>query len=996
MVGFKLKQTKAGFKPWASGMYAAFINPNVDLQTSVNEKQRYISELNNPETSQQRKDLINNLLMPSVDQSIERYSDAQGLPMYETQQKLYENAVGTAEILRKSADDHIMNLIAEDPEYQAAIKWRQQHATDLSVLWKPDLMLRGFEDLSVSMAMTLGPGLGLRGIPMLIKGAQKTKNVAQYLAGIEKANKLKNQKGWLDTAGNASQWLALQADRGSIFTMMIMEGSSQYNDVMSSLREEGVSPEDAIPMAAMASIYYAPVSGFLERMQVFKAGKFLGINKQIQKSAIMKSLDKMFGKYYKDAGVKSFKEFYDSGEYAKIFSKLGYEAVDFTANSFEEAYIEAWQNIYQDLTAEAITQGYGPSPEAALQGLGKQMTQEGLLSKVLFPGMSDDAELKEVFYSTLGGTAIPGGLGKISSNTGASSYISKLYNKFMDNGGNVTINDGNIEIKVGDEKVVLPIDDHLANEVADELSDQSKGNVNISNNNWKEQTIASKDYALALVQQISDMTAVSGNIALSILNKNNVKDIYLKDDLKGKTKLEQMIIKHAVNSKLEGNLGAKGAALIALTGNRNIFQEILDQNPDNKQLSDGVNEIHSLIRTHIKFQSRNKIEKIGDQLGQKKLDQLNKKLDNLSDSDLIDQYLNSNQDINQFLSTVMQDKLVDKLLKKTAEDPVITKNTKIEDPLKSANKNISSIVKKAEANTKGFVLGNINESIKSSGLKVLDHLRLVANKAGDKGADVVREVLNKANNTTLVKLAKSMKVPINKVQLQKNPNAIRQLLAQNIFSQMQTDPLFKISGPKTPKKKKGKPKYSKKKGKRQAYVSKSVLENAEATINLHKDNPNVVTKEQLKKAKAIIANAKKVAPAVDPTTDPLDTEPTSDPLLKKGADPRPKKQSAKKDDFNVKKMADNNTMSELEEMKRIAQSDYDRTGNEGYKQNVSRIEAAILQKSKDIKLEEKSATIPSDAVIETVSTFGKEEVEVQKVEKEADKLVENIDDELSC
>ena len=44
------------------------------------------------------------------------------------------------------------------------------------------------------------------------------------------------------------------------------------------------------------------------------------------------------------------------------------------------------------------------------------------------------------------------------------------------------------------------------------------------------------------------------------------------------------------------------------TGNRNIFQEILDQNPDNKQLSDGVNEIHSLIRTHIKFQSRNKIE----------------------------------------------------------------------------------------------------------------------------------------------------------------------------------------------------------------------------------------------------------------------------------------------------------------------------------------------------------------------------------------------------
>jgi hypothetical protein len=850
MTKYKAKAMFGGIPAMARGIQASLINPDRELQDAIAEKNRYLKSINDPNVNENQKNLLRTQNIPMINERIQLYTDAQKDDSYESRRLKFESTVDASEKLRKLHDARMLELIENDTDLQGQLRWLEDEPVDHTNWMKPQLMLRSFNDLSISMgAMFLTGQVATRSLQVTGKALK----YADLMLDIKKADKAKKGGALYRGSKAIEQTMIPYAGKTGILTMMLMEGSGIYNDTVKNLQEEyGLSPEEAIPLGAAAAALYGPGSGVLESLQVFKAAKYLNISTdQIQKSYI----NKLITNLTKNIGPLG------SPQFTKAWKKGGYELLDMGSNSLEEAYVESFQGMYEELVSEAVKQGYGLTPESAVNGLiAAAQAEEGTDAWAFaLPGVYGSKEQKEIFWSTFSGSLIPSGTGKVANATG----IMKYWEKWKENGGDVKVDsDGKIELRDSktNEKIIL--NTKFPDQRADEIKKNTNAEVTITKKDYSKDPITNEDYANTLIKQITTQDYESTLLAEEITGKKE-RNINLNEDTKGRSALEKMIIGHG--KKIDPNFGRKALDLMNLAGDKDIFNKIAAADPSKKE---AVDELYSYIAMEIqqtttetlsnKDFSKSKVSK------QDLMDAFMSTLQEKSQDDILDAFFQSKgQD--DFISMIAEDKAIDKVLK--AKGRVVKTSTK-----KSSNNikkkelgsvGAATVINNAKENTQGYnPTGNINNDTKKNASKQLDKIIVDAHNSDDSSKNVIN-ALEKANKTTLKKLHNELKIPYDsKKSKEQSKNDIAAAVTNKITTVSEkevidfdptdavNDPLKAISV-KGPPKTKTKAKTKKKAKKGPISVTPAQKENAEATIELEKEFPGSVTKQELEKAKKI-------------------------------------------------------------------------------------------------------------------------------------------------
>ena len=88
------------------------------------------------------------------------------------------------------------------------------------------------------------------------------------------------------------------AGYGAMLMGGVMEGSSSYNEAMRYMvDEQGMNPEDSIAMATAVSSAYGLVSGWLEKFQLKRAGKMVGLSEDLFEKSFTILMERFLNKY---------------------------------------------------------------------------------------------------------------------------------------------------------------------------------------------------------------------------------------------------------------------------------------------------------------------------------------------------------------------------------------------------------------------------------------------------------------------------------------------------------------------------------------------------------------------------------------------------------------------------------------------------------------------------------------------------------------------------
>ena len=313
----------------------------------------------------------------------------------------------------------------------------------------PHGFARAFTDLAPSIISAWAPGkaiqLGGKALQVVGGGAQL------YQAG-KGAGVISNS---LVNTGKAGGLMTKVGESALVPMAMMMglEGGSTMSESMEYLiKDLGLPPEEAVPIATNTAIIVGVVNGMLEKLQFDRVIGMLKLGPEVKRNLVQR----ISGDLYKKAMEK--------GGVTKFLVKTG----GWTADNMQEAIVEVMQEVNGMVVQKAIEDGYG-------------MTAEEVLPKVLeivkdvdqMKEFATSMESQRVFMSTFSA------MGGHSAMTGAAGatyrrMMSKQNDETTPTVG-VTASGSNVFVKIGEQLTKIPaLNNLMAKRMANKLKDAAQ------------------------------------------------------------------------------------------------------------------------------------------------------------------------------------------------------------------------------------------------------------------------------------------------------------------------------------------------------------------------------------------------------------------------------------------------------------------------------------------------------------------------------------------
>lgn len=529
--------------------------------------------------------------IPEWKEKIVEIQDVKATPEGERKQELYNAVAGTTVELQEWGKGHVDSWIANDEKLRGMLKWKEDNPYEFGLmLVHPSTWGRGFAELAPSMFSMYVPG----GTAKIGGG---------ILSNLSKFGNNKFSKA-LATGGKVGDKAGDVLNKYSLGTMMALEGGDQFNRTYTYLTEEiGMDPLQAVSTSGTTAAIYAPLSGLIERLQVRKAAKYLGIEDGVEKAF----LTKMANRILKGVDAKGAQ---------KTGTNIG-AVLDVTLNSIEEGFIEGWQAGMGLIIDKAVEKGYGSDGDQAMYHLHQHIMStfgdEGL--DILIPPLSSNDEVNQGFYSAMLGSGVMGGGGSI-----ASSATAKAFERWRNGQGDKKVSVVGSNVKVqrnGKTEVIIPAgSESEAKRTAQQIRrDQNDSSIGVE---LDMKTI--DDYAIETIEQLE-----GGRNQFSALDRAEVSALF-----KSLPSEQSSILSYGPSD--ETNLGKRLSAILEATGDANYFKKL--QLPIEK-----LNQINQEIKIYNSQNKKNSfLNKIKSQSKKKKA-QLTQKFDetmiNMSDDEIL-------------------------------------------------------------------------------------------------------------------------------------------------------------------------------------------------------------------------------------------------------------------------------------------------------------------------------------------------------------------------
>ena len=688
--------------------------------------------------------------LPEMRDKLSKLQEYKETPEGERKRQAYESVAGVTKDLHEWGKAHVDEWISTDEKLRGMLAWQEQNPYDFGLmLAHPSTWGRGVADLLPSILSMYIPGRAFK----LVGGTSK---MLGNLGNNRFAKGLTSTGQFATKAGDV-------LDKYSLGTMMALEGGDQFDRTYNYLTEElGMDPLDAISVAGSTTSIYAPLSGILERFQVKKAAKYLGIEKNVEKAF----LTRMANRLIKGANFKNTPKSTGLGRGMSHVSNV----LDFGVNAIEEGFVEGWQAGTGLIIDEAIKLGYGPDSPSAMYHLHQNMMSvlqdEGL--NVLIPPMSSHKEIKGGFLSAMMGTSALGGAGSTVGIT------SRAFLRWKSGQGNKEVDVDGSEVKLktnGRTEAVIPTG---SAEEAKRTAQQIKRDESSKNNPVGVTSLIKtlEDYAIETVNQLA-----GGRNQGEALDPKDVKGFFntLDPDTKA-------ILSYNPNTD-EQLIGKRLTQIIKASKDPQFFKKL-------GLTKDQMDAVQAEIATYTRQSEK---DSYLDELKGTKKEKLNtissqydEAIGTLSDNQIVEAV--ASDTAKSLMNGVLPDALIDKKLKEEVEKGIKTAEQMINIPTSTQERQIEDQLLNSIAEEFESRIANKDTSVlKSKNLNTQDRIAVLASSIIRNGIDNTIKLLTdpmQINATVLKSLAEDLgsnyKLKFKKSDYQNNKKQVAEAIVNTI------------------------------------------------------------------------------------------------------------------------------------------------------------------------------------------------------------------------
>lgn len=385
------------------------------------------------DASTSKEEIKNNISILERELKDQKESLANPTGIMKSRKFLFNQAKDWANNNRIASEEYVANKMRTDMNYMLYKNWQEDEPTEfkfgkdvtnsseMSGVWDvpftdykftsnvlhPAIMVREFTNFAESIVSTAGAGTGAKlGLRTLGWGASKA------------ASKNFLKKGILDvkSLGYTDQ-LFLTA----------LSGGHAYESTYATLKEMGLSDEDASVLAAEASFNQGIVEGALERVGLKATFGHLG--KDLKSDWAKSFARNRYSQYLRTKAQDAVKKIPLVGW---LVSKPLRTAGGLSVGALGEAMTESYQSAWEVAQAEAIKQGYGTDPMNSMDNLFTAVLNEVGTDprNYLMPIGSDIDEITSAFGAGLSGGLGMGAFGRVAKTAGM--YGEKVYTAMGD------------------------------------------------------------------------------------------------------------------------------------------------------------------------------------------------------------------------------------------------------------------------------------------------------------------------------------------------------------------------------------------------------------------------------------------------------------------------------------------------------------------------------------------------------------------------------------